>query len=347
MALAPPPHGLRMQELGDRLLVCFRPRRHGVVFLCFWLVGWTYGGLGAVAAFAGADTGSRTFLLLWLFGWALGECAVVVILAWMLFGREVLTVSPEVLEVRREVGFFWLARRHDAGLVDGEVAAVLVPTGEDEPPRTDYRLELSCGGSRIRVGEGMSESEAQEVASTVRERLRPPSWWNDENGARPTDTARPTRSELRVIAASMEASTPLRVAVWAAAAAICGGLLVGVAAIVLRPNQATLHYARPAPALAAAPSGGPQPPSAQRYSDPRAYAEAMTRYSLSSGLTVVLSRPRCGDRVTWTGWSCSAMGRSTTPPYAGRTLRYRCHPTSVELQDGRPATSSITCGSER
>ena len=176
MALAPP-HGLRLQELGDRLLVHFRPRRSGVVVLGVWLTGWTLVGVSTIHLVV-AGKGPTDFFLLWLCGWVVGECGVAVILAWKLFGREVLTVSPEVLEGRREVWFLRITRRYDVGLVDGDFVAALVPTGDDDEwSRTDYRLELSYSGSTIRVGEGMSESEAQEFAAIVNERLRPHSSW--------------------------------------------------------------------------------------------------------------------------------------------------------------------------
>jgi len=183
MALTSPPHGLRLQELGDRMLVHFRPRRSGVGGLGVWLTLWTLAGVSTINLVV-AGKGPTDFFLLWLCGWAIGECAVVAILAWKLFGREVLTISPEALEGRREACFFRTTRHYDVGLVDGDFVAALVPTGEDDQwPRTDYRLELSYSGSTIRVGEGMSESEAQEFASILNERLRPHSWWNDERGS--------------------------------------------------------------------------------------------------------------------------------------------------------------------
>ncbi len=51
MHLAPPPSpGSRIQELGDTLVVQFRPRRSwgDIVFLAFWLTGWTFGGIAAL-----------------------------------------------------------------------------------------------------------------------------------------------------------------------------------------------------------------------------------------------------------------------------------------------------------
>ena len=75
VALAPPPPPRsRVQELGDDLIVRFRPRRSWgeLAFLTFWLLAWTGGGIGAFAAFAGADRGARVFLAVWLCGWLFG-----------------------------------------------------------------------------------------------------------------------------------------------------------------------------------------------------------------------------------------------------------------------------------
>jgi hypothetical protein len=51
MDLAPPPEtGSRVQELGDRLVVHFQPRRSWfeIAFLTFWLTFWTAGGIAAL-----------------------------------------------------------------------------------------------------------------------------------------------------------------------------------------------------------------------------------------------------------------------------------------------------------
>jgi len=62
MHLAPPPSpGSRIQELGDTLVVRFRPRRSwgDIVFLTFWLTGWTFGGIAAVYGLTQAGWGGR------------------------------------------------------------------------------------------------------------------------------------------------------------------------------------------------------------------------------------------------------------------------------------------------
>ncbi len=102
-----------------------------------------------------------------------------VAIAWQLFGHELLTVTAEHLEVRKEIGRFARVKRYDVGLVH-DVKAARVPTNEDERSRADFCLKIAYDTKSIRVGEGMDEREAEYVASMVLSRLRPPARWGDE-----------------------------------------------------------------------------------------------------------------------------------------------------------------------
>jgi hypothetical protein len=75
-----------------------------LAFLGVWLTFWTAGGIAAFIQLLHADWGTRLFLLLWLCFWAFGESTSATIIAWQLFGRELLLVSPERLEVRKQIG---------------------------------------------------------------------------------------------------------------------------------------------------------------------------------------------------------------------------------------------------
>jgi hypothetical protein len=186
MKFAPQPAGSRIEELGDRLVVRFRPRRMWgeLAFLTFWLAFWTFAGVAALAGLRHAGLGGGAFLLVWLCGWAFGECAASVTIAWQLFGCELLTVTAEHLEVRKEVGRFARVKRYDVGLVH-DVKAAQVTTNEDEQSRADFCLKIAYDEKSIRVGEGMDEREAEYVASTVLSRLRPPTRWGDEERVDP------------------------------------------------------------------------------------------------------------------------------------------------------------------
>ncbi len=72
-----------------------------VVFLCFWLSGWAFGGLMTMVQllFGKVDGSARLFLALWLVGWAFGLWAASRSLYQMLRGKEVFSVTRELLSI--------------------------------------------------------------------------------------------------------------------------------------------------------------------------------------------------------------------------------------------------------
>ena len=345
MNIAQPPSGSRIQELHDRLIVCFRPRRAWgeLVFLTVWLAFWTLGGIGAMAALVRAGWGADAFLVVWLCGWFLGECGVSMVIAWKLFGRESLTVTAQHLEVQKEIGPFAPVTRYEVGLVH-DVRAALVPAGEDERPRTDFCLKLAYDAQTVRVGEGMDEREAEYIASVVLSRIRPPARWSDERRVdpyQPTDRqvlhavdVGMTPEVVRAGPESRQASGPRhrRVAVFVAAVVAAGLIVCGATVALVKSEE---HAWQLATTAASEPPN--VQPSVDAFSDPPKYASAMTRFSLVSGETQVLGEPDCGKHVTWASWTCSVKARATTGSLAGRILAYRCFEISGE-------TRIVKCG---
>jgi hypothetical protein len=344
--VAPPPSGSRIQELHDRLIVRFRPRRSWgeLVFLTFWLAFWTFGGIAALTALRRAGWGDGAFLFVWLCGWTFGECAAIAAIAWQLLGRELLTVTAQYLEVRKEISRFARVKRYDAGLVR-DVTAVRVPTDEDERPRTDFCLKLAYDAQTVHVGEGMGEREAEYVASVVLSRIRPPARWSDEGRVdpyQPTDRQVLHAVDVGITPAVVRASPEPRQAAaprrrWVAVfvvAVVAAGLVVCGATVALGKIE---EHAWQIATTAASEHPPHVPPSVDEFSYPREYASAMTRFSLASGETQVLGEPDCGKHVTWTSWTCSVKARATTGSVAGRILAYRCFEVSGE-------TRTIKCG---
>ena len=350
MNVAPSPPASRIQELHDRLIVCFRPRRSwgGLVFLMFWLALWTLGGIAALTALLRAGWGDGAFLFVWLCGWAFGECAASAAIAWQLLGRELLTVTAQHLEVRKEIGRFARVKRYDVGLVR-DVTAARVPTDEDERPRRDFCLKLAYDEQTVRVGEGMGEREAEYVASVVLSRIRPPARWSDEarvDPYQPTDRqvlhavdVGATPAVVRAGSGPRQAAAPRRrwVAVFVVAVVASGLIVCGASVALVKTEE---HAWRIATTAVVSEHLQSTPPSVQEFSDPIEYASAVTRFSLTSGETQVLGQPDCGRHVTWTRWTCSVKARATTGSLAGRTLIYRCSDTS----GGQART--IDCGPE-
>ena len=327
--VAPPPtSGPRMQELGDRLIVYFRPRRSWgtLVFLAVWLLGWTAGGLFVVSQLPRASPGEAAFLLLWLCGWVFGECGAVFVVGWQLFGRELLAVTPDYLEVRKEIGPFARTKMYDAALVQ-DVAAARVPHDEDEGPRPDFCLRISYGDETLRIGEGMGEREADYIASAVLSRIRGRSWWSDEVDVRRSSAHERSRAGTATLAAGHfrvtetdRKSTTLLVGTLIAGLTIGGTLLAA-----LLGSDESAHRTTPprtAPSIQ-------RPPAQRDFPNARAYAATMTSYLLTSARTSVLGRPECGKRVTWTQWACRVRAKATVGPFAGRPLPFRCSSVST------------------
>ncbi len=319
---------LRMHEIGDRLIVSFVPRRSGLVFLSFWLVGWTVGGVVAWLAVPKLGWGGAAFVLFWLCMWFVGECSAIGAIAWMLFGHLSLTVTVDELEVRQQLaGFSWL-KRYEAAHIE-EIGVGRMPDGDDGLQK-DYSLRLSCADGRtVWIGEGMGEREAEHVASVVLSRIRRTSWWDDENKIRRRVPLAEAAAERFPLVASSHKKAVLLFALVVAAA-----MLLGVP--LLRRSQYHRSAERtqqspPALSTRAFPARG-------AFVNAREYAEAVTSWALSSGRpgrAALVSQPRCDTHATWTRWSCTALVSSGQPTQtAGLAVPYRCRSES---------TGGVTC----
>ena len=336
MDKAPPPTRSRIQELGDQLIVHFRPRRSWgtLAFLAFWLTFWTAGGIAAFTQLLHGDLGAGLFILLWLCFWAFGEATVAGIIAWQLFGRELLLVSPEQLEVRKQIGPFTKTKRYEVPLVR-DLEAARARGDEDERPRKDFCLAFEYDDKPVRVGEGMSEREAEQIAATISARIRPRTWWGEESPAGPHET--PLES-----APPTAAGRRLRILPQIVFPLIVLAALASVAVSALRD-----HDGEPPPQAAPAdtsPRGPVWPPADDQFASMRVLASATTFQTLTTAKTTVLSPPVCRPHPTWQEWTCTVTARPALPPLAGRTLRYRCSAVSTPSPVGGPAGRGVLCG---
>jgi hypothetical protein len=176
MGVAPALHRPQIQERGDSLVVSFRPRRvwPQLAFFAFWLTLWTIGGVAASRALWRETWGDRAFLAVWLCMWVVGETTATTVVAWQLFGREELVVTPDRLEVRQRIGPFARVARVPVALVDSIRASPVGDAG------VDYRLEVFAGGTKIAVDAPLTQTEAEYAASILEGRVRPKRRWSDE-----------------------------------------------------------------------------------------------------------------------------------------------------------------------
>src|SRR5262249_44495184 len=325
MDVAPPPASeVRLQEVDDRLVVRFRPRRSGLVFLTVWLAGWTFFGVLAAGQVPKADPGDGAFLVFWLCGWFFGECLVIGVIAWQLFGRELVEVTRVELVDRKKLGRFARVRSYDASDIR-DVTAERVPHDEDERPRKDFCLRLTTyDGAVARVGEVMGEREAEWGASVVLARIRTRSWWSDEDDAGSHHAYGSGRAPQAVLEAGrLQIAQPSAAKAWLWAAGTIGCVTLAGTLLVTTFGRSQTQEAPIHSTSVGVEAQGFQP-SREDFRNARDYAEAMTSYALMSGRTEVVGHPRCGARTTWTHWSCHVPAKPAIGPLAGGTLQYRC-----------------------
>jgi hypothetical protein len=262
MYIAPPPNGLRIQDAGDSLIVRFRPPRlWGVLmFLAVWPPIWTWAGTGAFAKLLTGDWSERAFFLVWVCGWAFGESMATGIIAWQFFGRELLVVIPEQVEVRKEVGRFARTKLYDVALIRN-FRAVRVPSGEDEQPRKDFCLEFGYKDRTVHVGEGMSEREAEHITASVLARIRTRSWWREESPGEsyepPLEAAAPAAPRWRRLQVLTQIVLPIIV-------------LAGVASLLVMGRRDSQGERAPQPTpVDASPRGPVWPPPEDQFASMR------------------------------------------------------------------------------
>ncbi|WP_137113511.1 MULTISPECIES: hypothetical protein [Mesorhizobium] len=83
-----------LDQRGETRIIIPAPRTWFVIlFLIFWLGGWSVGGFSAWAKFQAGSGEGKTFLGFWLCAWLLGELFALWTLLWMCLGREIVAAT--------------------------------------------------------------------------------------------------------------------------------------------------------------------------------------------------------------------------------------------------------------
>jgi hypothetical protein len=319
MGVAPSPSGRRVEDLGDRLVLFFRPQGwSNAIFLMVWALVWTIGGLTALLHLPDSTPGEAAFLLVWLSGWFFGECFVLLQITWLLVGRELLSLSPDSFELRWEIGRFARSKWFDPATVHSVSAERVPHDEEDEKPRKDFGLRISHGGDIQHFGEGMSRGEAEHVATVIESRLRPRTWWDDEAAFPRRISGERTPAEHTTFSAgqfTIAEPNHKRFALAAVGAVACVTLTGALLAAALGEERRS-----PVAPRAASPPAAPDV-----YALQRTYASATTAQTLMAAGITPEGLPRCSGNADWTRWSCRVRAHTS----AGRTSTYVCRSIDV------------------
>lgn len=145
-----------------------------IIFLGFWMVGWTVGEAGVVGLLlSGIVRGpAPAIILAWLLMWTLGGLLALTFLLWGLIGREVLSIRDNALILRRQIGRFGFDRRFELARVRNlrcaawiqDEGGVIGSIGRFSGAGT---LVFDCGGLTHRFAAGLTPEEARDVVEVL------------------------------------------------------------------------------------------------------------------------------------------------------------------------------------
>lgn len=160
----------------EEIVIPARRSWFGLPFLCFWLLGWTVGGIVAAGSLV---QDFDLFLVFWLCGWAVGWLFVALTIAWQINGKEILRVIGGDLEVTHSalgLGKSWLFRGQDiADLRAGDIPESPFGSYNVDAPLLKWRkwgsVKFRYGARTVYLGTPLDEAEGQMIVEILRPRL--------------------------------------------------------------------------------------------------------------------------------------------------------------------------------
>ncbi|WP_084578897.1 hypothetical protein [Sphingomonas azotifigens] len=156
---------------GERIRIKAPRHIFVMLFLPFWLVLWTLGGIAAMTQLL---TNFELFLVVWLCAWALGWCAAAGTLAWMFTGAEIIAVRGRDIEIAHTA--LGLSRRW---LYQGAQIRNLSVAPQPAWPfqfrwqvpflanQRNGALKFDYGPRTLYVGAGLDEGEARMIVERL------------------------------------------------------------------------------------------------------------------------------------------------------------------------------------
>lgn len=147
-----------------------------MLFLLFWLGGWTVGGISAFSQLL--SKGFQPFLAFWLGGWALGELFAAATLCWLFSGAEILRVVGSDLEISyRMLGLTKrkLYRGSEIRDLSSNTTPLFVRYSQSPLPffggNKTGSVKFTYGAQTIYAAAGLDEAEGRLIVDRLRKRL--------------------------------------------------------------------------------------------------------------------------------------------------------------------------------
>lgn len=99
----------RINNCGSNLDIEIPAKKNAflLLFMIAWLGGWFMGEVfAAKELLSGTFSGESAFLLFWFVGWTIGGGFAILVITWMLFGKEVININNGFLIIEKRILLF-------------------------------------------------------------------------------------------------------------------------------------------------------------------------------------------------------------------------------------------------
>jgi hypothetical protein len=181
VALVPVPKTrARVIETSEGLTVSVPARKNWfmILFLGFWMIGWTFGEVVVIAQLVSGKTpgGAGLFVFAWLGGWTVGGAFAGYAWAWSMFGVERLLLRSRALVVKRDLLGLGREREYDLAHVTNLRAAPVTFNPLDFSSSLQFwgigggTVAFDYGAKTFRFGAALDEAEAAQLVQRLKER---------------------------------------------------------------------------------------------------------------------------------------------------------------------------------
>jgi hypothetical protein len=149
---------------------------YAILFLGFWLCGWAFGEVAVIRELViGKFKGSSLFLIGWLGAWTVGGAAAIYFWSWMIAGHEIVSLTPTLLGVRRDILGFGRSREYDLPSVKNlriDRAPIYNNLSSTNLSRSMFgsTIAFDYGAKTFRFGGGIDEAEASQLIERLKAR---------------------------------------------------------------------------------------------------------------------------------------------------------------------------------
>lgn len=145
-----------------------------VLFLLVWLSGWGFGeyAAGRTLLHWGGFLPLQLFILVWLAGWTVAGGLSLLLLLFLVGGRQVVSVAQGNLIVRGDIFGLGITREYDLREVENLRVQGTTPDAPGTSPGRAVTIRIACvafdyRGKTRRIGGGLPAEELQTIAAEL------------------------------------------------------------------------------------------------------------------------------------------------------------------------------------